>query len=160
MTLLAIAQLKGVLILEGRGRIFANKGIRREALQGALITTSLVLGIPVLRSFDPGETAGLIVFAGRQLRFTATGGLPRTGYWPKGKRKRQLFILQSLQGVGPARAGRLFDHFGNVQNILNASVEDLLKIEGIGKDTAEVIRQAVCDPRSAYGFSNEWFMDL
>lgn len=151
MTRLASSSLKSVLVLEGRSQDLQNTNIRREALQGALITTSLILGIPVLRSFGPEETARLMVYAARQVEFIATGGLPRSGYRPRGKRKQQLYILQSLPGVGPARAARLLDHFGSVQKVLTASMEHLLSVEGIGKDTAEKIKWVINDPQAAYG---------
>ena len=151
---------KGVLILEGRSRDLHNTDIRREALQGALITTSLVLGIPVLRSFNPGETARLIIFAARQLQFAAAGGLPRSGYRPKGRRKRQLYILQSLPGVGPARAARLLDHFGSVWKVLNASVESITGVEGIGPETARGIQQIVREPLAKYGMRADLLTDL
>lgn len=50
MIQLAGSKHKGVLILEGTGKDIAKTGVRREALQGALITVSLVLGILILRS--------------------------------------------------------------------------------------------------------------
>lgn len=151
MTQLTRAPLHGVLILEGRGRDLQRTRIRREALQGALITTSLMLGIPVLRAFDPEETACLMTYAARQVRFVAHGGLPRSGYRPKGKRKQQLYILQSLPGVGPARSVRLLECFGSVQNVLNASLESLMAVDGIGTDTARKIKWAVCEPQTVFG---------
>ncbi|MDJ0989586.1 MAG: ERCC4 domain-containing protein [Desulfobacterales bacterium] len=160
MTRLAMSPYKGVLILEGRSRDLLKTGIRREALQGALITTSLVLGIPVLRSFNPGETARLIIFAARQLKFAAAGGLTRSGYRPKGRRKRQLYILQSLPGVGPARAARLLDHFGSVWKVLNASVESIAGVEGIGPETARGIQQIVREPLATYGMRTDLLTDL
>ncbi|MGD8267843.1 MAG: ERCC4 domain-containing protein [Desulfobacterales bacterium] len=160
MTRLAMSPLKGVLILEGRSRDLHDTGIRREALQGALITTSLILGVPVLRSLDPGETAQLIIFAARQLKFAAAGGLSRPGYRPKGKRKRQLYILQSLPGVGPARAARLLDHFGSVQEVLNASIDSLASVEGVGPETARGIQQIVREPRATYGTGADLLTNL
>ncbi len=160
MTRLAMAPQKGVLELEGRSRDLHNTGIRREAIQGALITTSLILGIPVLRSFDPGETARLIIFAARQLNFAFVGGLSRSGYRPQGRRKRQLYILQSLPGVGPARAARLLDHFGSVQKVLNASVESLAGVEGIGPATARGIEEIVREPLVNYGTGDDLLTDL
>ncbi|MBC2709755.1 MAG: nuclease [Desulfosarcina sp.] len=135
MTKLAIAPLKGVLILEGSSRDLQRIGVRREALQGALIATSMTLGIPVLRSMEPGETARLMVYAARQIKLAAAGGLHRSGYRPKGKRKRQLYILQGLPGVGPKRAARLLDRFGSIQDIINASLEKLTSVNGIGQST-------------------------
>ena len=151
MTGLALSPLKCVLILEGSGRDLRRAGVRREALQGALITVSLILGIPVLRALAPEETAQLIVYAGRQARRIADGGLPRPGHRPKGKRKQQLHILQSLPGVGPGRAARLLDHFGNVEKVLNASREDLEAVGGIGGGTARGIKWAIREPSSHYG---------
>ena len=151
MTQLALSPLKSVLILEGTSHDLRNAGMRREALQGALITVSLVLGIPVLRSLTPEETARLIAYTGHQIRRIADGGLPRPGYRPKGKRRRQLHILQSLPGVGPTRAARLLDHFGSVHQVLNARLEDLKAVDGIGNGTAKMIAWALHDPPSVYG---------
>ena len=160
MTQLAMSPLNGVLVLEGTSRDLKPSGVRREALQGALITTSLILGIPVLRAFNADETARLMVYTARQVRFAATGGLPRSGYRPKGKRKQQLHILQSLPGVGPARAARLLARFGSVRNVLNASFENLISVEGIGSETARNINWAVREPQAAYGFATAMMFDL
>ena len=160
MTQLAMSPLNGVLVLEGSSRDLKPSGVRRETLQGALITTSLILGIPVLRAFNPDETVRLMVYTARQVRFAATGGLPRSGYRPKGKRKQQLHILQSLPGVGPARAARLLARFGSVRNVLNASFENLITIEGIGTETARNIDWAVREPEAAYGAKTVKMFDL
>jgi len=160
MTRLAMSPLNGVLVLEGSSRDLKPSGVRREALQGALITTSLILGIPVLRALNADETARLMVYTARQVRFAATGGLPRSGYRPKGKRKQQLHILQSLPGVGPARAARLLARFGSVRNVLNASLENLITVEGIGSETARNIDWAVREPESAYGSETAKMFDL
>ncbi len=55
------SKYKCILILEGTGKELTETGVRRESIQGALITVSIVLGIPVLRSKDPSETARLII---------------------------------------------------------------------------------------------------
>jgi DNA excision repair protein ERCC-4 len=151
MTRLAASPLKGVLILEGQSRDLRQGEIHREALQGALITTSLVLGIPLLRALRPKKTARLMVYAGRRVERVSAGGLPRSGLRPKGKRKQQLYILQSLPGMGPARAARLLERFGSVQNVLHAGVEDLTAVSGIGADTSRRIRWAVRESHEVYG---------
>ena len=55
------SKYKSVLILEGTGKELTETGVRREAMQGALINVSIVLGIPVLRSKNPSESARLIL---------------------------------------------------------------------------------------------------
>jgi ERCC4-type nuclease len=145
MIRLANSKSESVLILEGRAGDIADLGVTREALQGALITVSLILGIPVLRSKDPSETAKLIIFIARQLESIARGGVQRQGYQPKNKRKRQLFILQGLPGVGPERAERLLARFGSVEAAISASSSQLQSVDGIGKSIADKIRWVVSE---------------
>ena len=47
MARLAASPLQGVLILEGRGVHLRTADVRRDALQGALVTIGLIFGIPV-----------------------------------------------------------------------------------------------------------------
>ena len=147
---LARSERGSLMILEGRGSDLASTGIRREALQGALISLSLIFGIPVLRSMDEQETARLILYAESQHRAFAAVGRHRSGYRPKGKRKRQLYILQGLPGIGPERAARLLDAFGSVEAVLRADVENLVEVKGLGRKTAEAIRRSVSESAAAY----------
>jgi ERCC4-type nuclease len=150
MICLANSKSEGVLILEGTVGDTAELGMTREAMQGALITVSLILGIPVLRSKDPSETAKLMVYIGRQIESMAMGGVHRHGYRPKNKRKRQLFILQGLPGVGQERAGRLLDRFGSIEAAISASSSELQSVDGIGKNVAEKIKWTVSERVSPY----------
>ena len=145
MTRLANSNSKSVLILEGMVSDTVNLGVTREAMQGALITVSLILGIPVLRSKDSSETAKLMVYIARQIDSMTSGGMHRHGYRPKGKRKRQLFILQGLPGVGPEKAGRLLDRFGSVEAAVSASSSELQSVDGIGESIADKIKWAVSE---------------
>ena len=153
---LAGSNYKSILILEGTGKELVETGVRREAMQGALITISLLLGIPVLRSMNPSESARLIVYASRQFKSFARGVVQRPGSQPKGRRKMQLFILQGLPGVGGERAARLLDSFGSVEAVITATSEELQAVEGIGKHIAEKIRRVVSEHIQPYGFIDEY----
>jgi ERCC4-type nuclease len=134
---------RGILIIEADGSDLADTGLSRESMQGALITVGVFYGLAVLRSTGPGETAQLLLYLGRQALKHAHGGLSRTGYRPKGRRARQLFILQGLPGVGPGRAAGLLDRFGSVQAVAVASAEELDTVPGIGEGIAAKIRRAL-----------------
>jgi DNA excision repair protein ERCC-4 len=153
---LAGANYKSVMILEGTAKDLSEAGVSREAMQGALVTLSLILGIPVLRSKKPFETACLILYAARQIRSIAKGVSQRRGYQPRSKRKKQLFILQGLPGVGSGRAARLLDAFGSVEAVVTATGRQLQSVEGIGRQTAEKIRWAVSDQIQPYGIIDEF----
>ncbi len=150
MICLANSNSMGVLILEGTVSDTVKIGMTREAMQGALITVSLILGIPVLRSKDSSETAKLMVYIGRQIESMVSGGMQRHGYRPKNKRKRQLFILQGLPGVGPERAERLLAGFGSVEAAISASSSELQTVDGIGESIADKIKWAVSERVSPY----------
>jgi ERCC4-type nuclease len=151
----AAALVKGsrraVLILEGTTADLGGGGVSRESLQGALITVSVFYGLAVLRARDATETARLLVYLGRQAQEFASGSWPRRGYRPKGKRARQLFVLQGLPGVGPERAARLLERFGSVQAVAVASSDELATVDGIAETTAARIRWAVEESPGPYG---------
>ena len=151
MVRLAKSNYKAVLILEGTGKDAEGLGVHREALQGALITISLILSIPVLRSMTPEETARLIVYAARQVASIGKEGYQRAGYRPKSQKGRQLYILQGLPGVGHERALRLLEKFGSVEGVMRASRNELQAVEGIGAKTADHIRWAVSEKIEPYG---------
>jgi len=147
---LAASEYRPAILLEGKGSDLAGCGMRREAIQGALISISLLMGIPILRSLEPAESAQLMVYAVRQIRSSASGALPRYGKRPKGKRRLQLYLLQGLPGVGPERAQWLLEHFGTVEAVMTASVSDLSEVRGIGDKTARAIRWSVSEETQQY----------
>lgn len=147
---LAASPMQSLLILEGRAMDLAANGMRREAIQGALISLTLVFGIPLLRARDAGETARLILFAAIQMRRQATVALPRSGRRPRGKPRLQRQILQGLPGIGPTRAERLIEHFGTVEAVVTAGPERLAEVPGIGPSVAASIDWAVKEPQPGY----------
>jgi ERCC4-type nuclease len=151
---LANASRWTAIILEGTGRDLVDSGMRREALQGALITTTLFLGVPLMRSRDLAETVRVMIYAARQGRAVISGSLPRKGRRFRDKRRLQTHILQGLPGVGPERAKRLLDHFGSVEAVLTADPRDLASVSGIGTGTAETIRWAVEEQATPYAASS------
>jgi len=147
---LASGPLRPLIVLEGTSRDLLRSGMSREAIQGALITATLIYGIPLLRSRDPQESAQLILFAGRQSCAVAAGALPRIGARPKSKRALQLHILQGLPSIGPVRAARLIEHFGSVERAIGAAPEALAQVEGLGRTLARKIRWSVSEPSAPY----------
>jgi ERCC4-type nuclease len=119
--------------------------VSRGAMQGALVSLSLVFGVPVLRAVDKDESARLIVYAARQL-----AGLDRqAAVWrhrkPRQPWSRRLHVLQSLPGIGRDRAARLLERFGTIERCLSADEAELRKVPGIGARTARAIRRLVSE---------------
>ncbi len=53
----------------------------------------------------------------------------------------QQFVVEGLPGVSAVLAKRLLTHFGSVEDIMNASREELKKVHGIGDEKAKEIRK-------------------
>lgn len=136
---------KAAFVLEGGPSDWEALGVRREALQGALITLSLIFGLPVFRTRDAAETAHLLLYAGRQwVRIKRADPVTYRLNKAKRKRTRQLRVLQALPGIGGDRARNLLDHFGSVQACLTAPTAELCRVQGVGLKTAKAIRDLVC----------------
>jgi len=146
-----------LFIVEGRVDDLRSIGLSREALQGALISLSLVFNIPVLRSLDMEETSRLLVYVADQ--FNRMAGHYRYSSRLAGKslQSKKLRALQSLPGIGPEKAEALLHEFRSVEKCLSASAEALARVPNIGPKTARSIRQIVSEPRSPYNRESlEW----
>jgi ERCC4-type nuclease len=131
------------LILEGTRINHWSGALPRTALQGAMITLTLVFGIPLLRSSCTEETAALILFAADQLQRRAINPPKRYGTHPKGTKRQQSYLLQAIPGIGPLRAQRLLSAFGSPAGVAQATIDDLQTVEGIGASAATNIHRVI-----------------
>ncbi len=129
-----------VMILEGGVHDEKKSGVTREAVQGALITIGVFFHIPILRALDAPEVVRLVRYTVIQEGRFMQDAVHRSGYRPKRRKARQLYILQGLPGIGRCKAVRLLEKFGSIQNVVTAGEEALAEVEGIGKASAKRIR--------------------
>jgi excinuclease ABC subunit C len=62
-----------------------------------------------------------------------------SGHRAQRAKKRRTSPLEGIAGLGPKRRQTLLKHFGGIQGITQAGVEDLVKIAGISKKLAQDI---------------------
>lgn len=57
----------------------------------------------------------------------------------KRERKIEKSVLDTIPGVGPKRKKALLQYFGSARHVAEASVKDLMKVDGISRDRAQTI---------------------
>jgi len=134
-------QMRTCLILEGTPERYPRLAIPKPAFQGALITVTLVFGLPVLYSATPEETADLILYAANQLQRREVRPPRRRGFKVTGNRRRQILLLQAIPEIGPKKAELLLDAFGSPADIASAPIDALANVDGIGPKTARSIHR-------------------
>ena len=131
---------KTVLIIEGEEDIYAVRQIHPNAIRGMLASLVLDFGIPVLYTKNPRETAAVLAVMAKREQdrgrdFSYHERKPRT------LNEQQEFIVSSLSGIGVQTARKLLENFHSIKNIVNASKEELLLLEGVGEKTAGKLTQ-------------------
>lgn len=133
---------KPILILEGDN--LYSGFISPNAIRGALASIAVDFQIPIIPTKSPEDTAALIRrIAIREQRHERPEIQIRTDKKPLTLWQQQLYVVESLPGVGPVNARKLMEEFGSVKEIFTASEDDLQKVEGIGKQIARNIKRVV-----------------
>lgn len=133
---------KPVIILEGDN--LYSGFMNPNAIRGALAAIAVDFGIPIIPTRSPDDTAAMIRrIAIREQAEERPPVQVRTERKPLTLLEQQLFIVESLPNVGPVNARKLLEEFGSVKEIINASEDDLQKVDGIGKKIAKSMKKVV-----------------
>ena len=62
-----------------------------------------------------------------------------TGHRRARAKSRQASVLETIPGLGPSRRRNLLKHFGGLQGVVKAGVEDLAGVKGISRTLAETV---------------------
>ena len=124
------------VVLEGTSREAERVGVSRESLQGAVVSLTLIYGLPLLRSRGAAATARLIRYAATQLVRSATGLPKRVTRKTTAAERVRIEMLQAIPGIGPERAYALLVHFGSVAALAAASRRELENVPRMGRTLA------------------------
>lgn len=133
---------KPVMIIEGTN-IYSGL-IQANAVRGALASIAIDFSIPIIPTNSEEDTAAMIYRIAKRESVNEKKPIQiRTEKKPLELEEQQLFIIESLPNIGPVNAKKLLEKFNTVENIINASEEDLMEVEGIGKKIASEIKKVL-----------------
>ncbi len=137
-----------LLVIEGIDDIYSQRNIHPNAIRGMLSTITISYGIPVLQTKTPKETAQLLAVIAKREQEVDTKDFTLHTKKPLSLKEQQEYVIESIPSVGPQVARSLLDFFKTPRAVLNASEEDLKKVEGVGEKIAKGIRDVMdreCD---------------
>jgi ERCC4-related helicase len=129
---------KAVVVIEGEEDIYSVRKVHANAIRGMLSSIVLGFDVPVLYTKNPKDTAGLLAVMAKREQdkdrdFSYHAAKPRSG------KEQQEFVVSSFPNIGVQTARLLLNYFGSIKNLVNTSKEELLKLEGVGEKTADIL---------------------
>ncbi|MEE9151741.1 MAG: ERCC4 domain-containing protein [Thermoplasmata archaeon] len=146
LKMLKSAYINPILVVEGEG-LFTMSGVSEQAIIGALASIVTDFNISVISTSNVKETASLLAMMAKREREEGRPVGIRGEKIGMSLQERQQFIIEGLPGISVTLAQRLLAHFGSVKAIMEADVERLCEVRGVGDTIAKGIVEAV---RSGY----------
>ena len=132
-----------VVIIEGTDDIYSVRGVHPNAIRGMIATIAVSYGIPIIKTRDSIETAGIIAAIARREQEGSGDDIQVHSQKPVTLKEQQEFIVSAFPGVEATIARNLLKRFGSVKGIVNASSDELKEAELIGEKKASEIRRVV-----------------
>lgn len=132
--------LRPLIILEGcLEELEKYTGWRIQSILRVMDTLILEYGIPILNTPNKDATAKWIIAKAKSLGKTESKRVVRmrTEKKPETVEERVLYVAESI--IGPVLARKLLSHFKTLRNIANASITELMRVEGIGEARAREV---------------------
>jgi len=127
-----------ILILEGDP--FINSNINQNALYGAITSIILNLGITIYKTHDPSDSAMFIYQLAKKEQSDSKMDIKlRFDKKPLEISNLLEFIVAGIPGINALRAKNLLKELNSLQEIFNADIGDLMKVENVGKKIAQEI---------------------
>lgn len=123
-----------ILMIEGDE---SDSSLYHLSVYGAIVSAYIRYGVQVVRSRGPKESAELLYIMAKQESDGGTREIsPKRGRRARSDDAFVEYIVGNIPGVGVMLARSLLKEFGSVRAIANASIEDIMRVEGMGKKRA------------------------
>jgi ERCC4-type nuclease len=109
--------------------IYSSPGIHENALRGFLLSVALEFQTPIIFTHNERDTARYLMVLAKKTTSPESG--IRASKIFRSKKDQQQFILEGFPNLGPTKAKALIKEYKTLNNIFNASEEELAEILGV-----------------------------
>jgi len=139
---LAKSYEKPLLLLEGDQNSLFENGLHPNSVRGALSSITIDLGVPIICTRNPKETAAQLYWIARREQLDLKRDVQiRSLGMEAPLHKHQEFLVSGLPFVNSVMSERLLKRFGSPGKLFAATEEELKSVEGIGEVKARKIRE-------------------
>lgn len=133
-----------LIIIQGTEDLYSLRNVHPNAIRGMLGTIAISYGIPIVYTKDEKDTAELLLtIAKREQDSTKKDFSPHAEKKALTLKEQQEYIVSALPTVGPSLAKDLLKHFSSVKNIINADMDSLKEVPGVGDKIAKAIKDLI-----------------
>ena len=128
-----------LLILEGEGSIYSQRNVSDEMIRGCLCAISVDLRIPILYSSTIKDTVKFIETLTKRANKERKEHSLHTNKSSHSINQELERVVSAISSINISLSKELLKTFHSVEQLVNASIDELQKVEGIGKKRAEKI---------------------
>lgn len=130
-----------VLVVEGESNIYSLRDFHPNSIRGIISTIAIDFQIPIIPTKNQRDTAKYLAIIAKRLEKSRRP----LSLVPKRKpltiKEKQLFVVESLPGIGPTIAKSLLKKLKTIKKIASAQEKELQKVEKIGKIKAKELKE-------------------
>jgi ERCC4-type nuclease len=130
-----------LLLIEGFYYNYSDFNIHENAIRGLLTSISLDYKIPIIYTEDENDTSKFLITLAKRYEKPRPEISMRPAKNTSSIEEQKKFILEGFPGIGPTKSKKLLEKFQNLQNIFNASSEELETIERFHKSQIDEFKR-------------------
>ncbi|MFH1978228.1 MAG: ERCC4 domain-containing protein [Candidatus Aenigmatarchaeota archaeon] len=135
---------KPVIILEGNQDVLFSNGMHPNTIRGVLSSIAIDYSIPIIWTRSAKETAEQVYWmANREQLIEKREIQIRPNRKTTSLTQEQEFLVAGLPGISNTMSKRLLTHFKTPKKLFSAKIDDLIKVDKIGKKKAEKIKEVI-----------------
>jgi len=133
-----------VIMMEGDPEAMFDNGMHPNSIRGALSSIAVDLGIPIIWTRNPKETAAQLYWIARREQVELDRKIQiRSFSMDAPMHKHQEFLVSGLPFVNSVMSRRLLKKFGSPAKLFSATEEELKSVDGIGEVKARKIKELI-----------------